>query len=98
MNDTQEDPRDTVQAMKEMVLHAALFGDTLKELSVRKQLDEVMAEQGITDIEARVLMAANDQLIGCIRNGMGLNQALLWMCNAAWPSRIGHQVLARIGG
>lgn len=73
---------------KDTVLRAALFGEALQALRVQKRLDVFLAQEGISGIDAGMLMAASDQLIRCIRNGMGLNQALLWMCNAGWFNKI----------
>ena len=96
-NDTQKPLSEAARELKQLVLSGAMIGETLKELSIRKQLDVALAKHAISNIEARMLMAASDQLIDCIRNGMGLNQALVWMCNAGWPSKISHQTLSRMG-
>ncbi len=96
-DDTLHDRRATTAELREMVLNAALLGDTLKELGARKLLDQALANHDISDTDARVMMAVSEQLIQRIRNGMGLNQALTWLCNAGWPSKINHVVLERMG-
>ena len=88
MNNTQLDQIGSIEDQKDTVLRAALFGEVLQTLRVQKRLDMFLAKEGISDIDARTLMASSDQLIQCIRNGMGLNQALLWMCNAGWFNKI----------
>lgn len=90
MNNTQQDQIDGVEDQKDTVLRAALFGEALQALRVQKRLDMFIAKEGISALDAGMLMAASDQLIQCIRRGMGLNQALLWMCNAGWLNKIDH--------
>lgn len=88
MNNTQLDQIGSIEDQKDTVLRAAVFGEVLQTLRVQKRLDMFIAQEGISALDAGMLMAASDQLIRCIRNGMGLNQALLWMCNAGWFNKI----------
>lgn len=97
MNDTLQEQINSGEDQKDTVLRAALFGEALQALRVQKRLDVFLAQEGISGIDAGMLMAASDQLIQCIRNGMGLNQALIWMCYAGWLDKIdnaqfGHTV------
>lgn len=95
MNET--DIKAAAQTLKTMVLDAVVFGDLLSVAKTRNLLGDLVANEGMSELEARVLMAAADQFTRCIRNGMGVNQTLDWMARSGWPEKIGHHVIQRIG-
>lgn len=94
---TDDDIKDAAMEIQQMLLNGIVFGDLLNDAKARHLLGDILANEGMNELEARVLMAAADQFTRCIRTGMGVNQALAWMARSGWPDKIGNHIIQRLG-